>query len=67
MNNPSTVTIASSDEGFQSDGCGTSTSDLSAIASSKTSFGDGVFIIGTDVAPGAYKGTAQRGCYWARL
>ena len=66
-NNPSTVTIASSDKGFKSDGCGTWTSDLSAITSSKTSFGDGVFIVGTDVAPGTYKGTAQSGCYWARL
>lgn len=61
------VTIAASDKGFQSTGCGTWTKDLSRITSSKTTFGDGMYLVGTDIAPGMYKSSGQTGCYYARL
>ncbi len=64
---PAIITIASTDKGFQSTGCGTWTKDLSAITSSKTSFGDGTFFVGTDIQPGTYKSSGQQGCYYARL
>lgn len=61
------VTIAATDKGFQSQNCGTWTKDLSAITTSKTSFGDGTYIVGTDIQPGTYKSSGQQGCYYARL
>jgi hypothetical protein len=64
---PAVVTIASSDKGFQSTGCGTWTADLSQITKSKTSFGDGEYIIGTDIEPGTYKSSGSANCYYARL
>jgi hypothetical protein len=64
---PSVVTIAPSDQGFESRRCGTWTSDLSAITQSRTSFSDGDYIVGTDIQPGTYRSSGQSGCYWARL
>lgn len=64
---PAVVTIAAGDKGFQSTGCGTWTADLSQITKSKTSFGDGEYIIGTDIEPGTYKNSGNSGCYYARL
>lgn len=64
---PAIVTIASTDIGFQSEGCGTWTQDLSQITQSKTTFGDGMYIVGTDIAPGTYRNTGAQGCYFARL
>jgi hypothetical protein len=66
---PEVVTIAPTDVGFSSDGCGTWTSDLSAITTSPTaSFGDGKFIVGTDIAPGTWRNSdSNAGCYWERL
>lgn len=64
---PAIVTIAASDAGFTSDGCGTWTKDLSQITQSKTMFGDGMYIIGTDITPGTYRNTGAQGCYFARL
>lgn len=64
---PAIVTIDASDKGFQSTGCGTWTADLSQITKSKTSFGDGEYIIGTDIEPGTYKSSGSSGCYYARL
>lgn len=64
---PAVVTIATSDKGFQSQGCGEWTQDLSQITQSKTSFPDGTYIVGTDMDPGTYRSTGQQGCYWARL
>lgn len=28
---------------------------------------DGMFVVGTDIAPGTYRSTGKYGCYWARL
>ncbi len=65
--NPAIVTISATDKGFSSQNCGTWTSDLSQITASKTSFGDGMYIVGTDITPGTYKNTGVTGCYYARL
>lgn len=64
---PAVVTIAATDKGFESQNCGTWTQNLSRITSSKTSFDDGIYIVGTDIAPGTYKNTGEQGCYYARL
>jgi hypothetical protein len=65
--NPAIVTISATDKGFSSQNCGTWTSDLSQITTSKTTFGDGMYIVGTDITPGTYKNTGVAGCYYARL
>jgi hypothetical protein len=66
---PDVVTIAPTDAGFSSDGCGTWTPDLSPITSSATApFGEGKFIVGVDVAPGTWRNSdSSAGCYWERL
>lgn len=49
------VTISPSDVGFESDGCGTWTTDLSAITGSPTAaFSNGTFIVGVDVSVGTW-------------
>ncbi len=64
---PAVVTIAATDKGFQSQNCGTWTQNLSQITTSKTTFSDGMYIVGTDITPGTYKNTGDQGCYYARL
>lgn len=64
---PAIITIAPTDKGFKSSRCGTWTQDLSAITTSRTSFGDGVFIVGTDIEAGTYKSTGGSFCYYSRL
>ena len=64
---PAVVTIMPTDKGFQSNNCDTWWSDLSQITTSKTSFGSGDFIVGTDMSPGTYRNTGATGCYWERL
>ena len=64
---PAVVTIKPTDAGFESQGCGTWTTDLSAITESKTSFDDGIYIVGTDIEPGTYRSSGSSGCYYARL
>jgi len=64
---PVVVTILSTDKGFQSSNCDEWTADLSQITSSKTEFGEGDFIVGTDMVAGTYRSGASDGCYWARL
>lgn len=66
-NAPAIITISASDKGFESTRCGTWTQDLSAITSSQTSFGDGMYIVGTDIQPGTYRSSGTEGCYYARL
>lgn len=64
---PEVVTIDPSDAGFNSQGCGTWTADLSAItADPNAPFGDGVYIVGTDIAPGAWRASGGDECYWER-
>jgi hypothetical protein len=64
---PAIVTIEPTDAGFNSQGCGTWTKDLSAITESKTSFGAGAYIIGTDIEPGTYRNSGGPNCYYERL
>ena len=64
---PAIVTIAKTDKGFESTNCGTWTQDLSQITTSKTSFDDGMYLVGTDIAPGTYKNSGSSSCYYARL
>jgi hypothetical protein len=63
---PIVVTIKRRDKGFESSGCGTWTSNLSRITRSKIRFGDGIYIVKTDIRPGTYRSTGSD-CYWARL
>jgi hypothetical protein len=64
---PTLVTIKRTDKGFESSSCATWTSNLSRITKSKTRFGEGAFIVRTDIAPGTYRSRGGNGCYWARL
>jgi hypothetical protein len=64
---PAVVTISPADKGFESHGCGIWTEDLSPITSSRTTFRDGIYIVGTDIRPGTYRSTGGQGCYYARL
>lgn len=64
---PAIVTILASDKGFDAQNCGTWTKDLSQITTSKTTFPDGMYFIGTDITPGTYKNNGSTGCYYARL
>jgi hypothetical protein len=64
---PAVVTIKPTDAGFTSSSCGTWTKDLSAITESKTSFGEGAYIVGTDIEPGTYRNSGGTGCYYERL
>jgi hypothetical protein len=64
---PAVVTILKGDKGFQTSGCADWTSDLSKITDSKTKFGDGTFIVGTDITPGTYRAPGGDACYWSRL
>jgi hypothetical protein len=66
-NAPVVVTIAATDKGFQSERCGTWTTDLSAITTSQTTFGDGIYIVGTDIVAGTYKNSGGQTCVWKRL
>ena len=62
------VTIEGTDVGFSSEDCGTWTQDLSRITGSPTApFGDGMYIVGVDIAPGTWQNDGSSGCYWARL
>jgi len=65
---PTVVTIEPTDKGFRSEDCGHWTSDLSAITSSRTSFSDGIWIVGVDIVPGTYRAAdPSHSCYWERL
>jgi hypothetical protein len=61
------VTIGATDAGFQSTGCGTWTSDLSALrAAAGSPFGDGTWIVNTDIAAGTWSAPGGSDCYWQR-
>ncbi|MGI8553453.1 MAG: hypothetical protein ACR2PL_22120 [Dehalococcoidia bacterium] len=65
---PAVVSIGPTDRGFKSEDCGTWTADLSPITSSLTApFGDGTYIVGTDIAAGTWRATGGSDCYWERL
>ena len=64
-----TVSIAASDAGFSSSGCGTWSADLSSVIPAAGPIEeDGTYIVGSDVAPGTWRSTGSgSGCYAARL
>jgi hypothetical protein len=65
---PEVVTITAEDKGFNSQRCGTWTSDLAPITNSLAApFGQGKFIVNTDIAPGTWQASGGEGCYWERL
>jgi hypothetical protein len=65
---PIVVTVEKTDGGFNSDGCGDWSDDLKTPSTqSRTAFGDGMFIVGTDIVPGTYRVDAKNGCYWERM
>lgn len=61
------VTILPSDAGFQSDGCGQWTPLRDVEGDRATSFGDGTFRVGIDIAAGTYRARGGGGCTWERL
>jgi hypothetical protein len=63
---PALVTILPGDKGFTSTRCARWTSNLKRITTSRTRFGSGTYLVGTDVAPGTYRAKGQ-GCYWERM
>jgi hypothetical protein len=64
---PAVVTILRRDKGFETRGCGNWTSKLRRLTKSKTRFGQGTYIVGTDMVPGTYRSRGGTYCYWARL
>jgi small nuclear ribonucleoprotein (snRNP)-like protein len=63
---PTIVTIKATDKGFQSENCGTWTSNLRRITKSQTRFGEGVYIVRTDITPGTYRSRVGEGVYIVR-
>ena len=62
------VTISPTDAGFSSDDCGIWTLGLSQVTASLSDpFGDGMYAVGVDIAPGTWRNDGQAGCYWERL
>ncbi len=69
-NGSQVITIADTDKGFETRGCGKWYAELDQVTKSKTTFGDGMLIMGTDIEPGTYKNSGakdQYSCYWVRL
>lgn len=68
VNASTVVTIASTDRGFKSDGCGLWSPAISAITASPTApFADGTYLVGVDIAPGTWRAPGGGDCYWQRL
>ncbi len=67
------MTLNDYDAGFYSDGCEEWVSADAVLADyqrfAQRSFGDGVYIVGTNIAPGTYvaNGSEDETCYWSRL
>jgi hypothetical protein len=64
---PAVVTIKRTDKGFETRGCGNWTRNLHRVTKSMTRFGQGTFIVRTDIAPGTYRSSGGSACYWERL
>jgi hypothetical protein len=63
------VTIEDTDAGFDAQDCGTWSNDLSPRTSSpEADFGDGTWIVGSDIAPGLWRNDDSSDlCLWQRL
>ncbi|HEY5596944.1 MAG TPA: PKD domain-containing protein [Candidatus Bipolaricaulota bacterium] len=65
---PAVVQIKGRDGAFRSQGCARWTKDLSPVtAHPDAPFGQGVFIVGTDISPGIWVSEDTGRCYWTRL
>ena len=66
---PRLVEIAATDKGFSSDRCATWIEVIGPTTTSPTAdFGEGVYMVGSDVAPGTWRSSGTgTSCYWARL
>jgi hypothetical protein len=61
------VTIKNSDVGFESSNCGTWTNQITPWKAPTAAFGDGTWIVSTEVAPGTWRNSnSADGCYWER-
>lgn len=61
------VTIGRRDAGFDSVSCGEWTADLSPVTETRDQFGEGTYIVGTDVGAGRFVASDGIACDWARL
>lgn len=61
------VTIGEQDAGFDSVSCGTWTADLGRVTDSQAEFGEGTYVVGTDILPGEYTAVGGASCTWERL
>ena len=62
------VDVAPSDAGLLTSGCGTWSDTATPIVEPGTPFGDGVYLVGIDIAPGRYRASAPSdACSWWRL
>ncbi|MDI3341346.1 MAG: hypothetical protein QJR03_12525 [Sphaerobacter sp.] len=63
------VTIAPTDAGFSSEDCGRWVPDDTPLTASPTApFGDGMYRVGRDIAPGLWRNSDSSDfCYWERL
>lgn len=67
-NDPTIVTVAATDKGFNSSRCAEWTADLSAITKAPADpFPDGTYFVGIDVAPGTWHNSGGTSCYWQRM
>jgi hypothetical protein len=63
LSGPDVVTILPTDAGFNSQGCGLWT-PLPASGPQLTSFNNGAYAVGINIAAGTYSAPGGSGCYW---
>jgi hypothetical protein len=62
------MTIEPSEKGFVSNGCGTWTNDLGDGRTTTNPFGDGMWLVNSEIRAGLWKNSdSSNGCYWERL
>ena len=61
------ATIEEGDAGFDSVGCGEWSDQLLQVTAIRSEFGEGTYIVGTDLDAGEYLAAGGVGCEWARL
>ena len=63
---PTIADVSPETAGFHSGGCGVWSADLTPIVTPGQSFGDGAFLVGSEIAPGRYRSASQGSCMWER-
>ncbi len=61
------VEVLPSDAAFATDDCGRWTPATGGGPDVSSGFGDGTYLVGSDVRPGTYRSTGGVNCSWARL